>query len=89
MNTPNKNQLRRLSVIVYHLNTLLPVTQIELTKKVNRTMDENFSKSTVEKDLFYLKMNFDLEYMSGKNGIQLIEKVDFIQRLKEYLNIFE
>jgi hypothetical protein len=52
-------------------------------------MDENFSKSTVEKDLFYLKMNFDLEYMSGKNGIQLIEKVDFIQRLKEYLNIFE
>lgn len=88
MNTPNKNQLRRLSAVVYHLNSMHPVTQIELTKKVNRSMDENFSKSTIEKDLFYLKMNFDIEYLSGKNGIQLIEKIDFIERLKNYLNLF-
>lgn len=89
MNAPNKNQLRRLSAIVHVLNScrLMSITQIQ--EKVNDIMDENFSRSTIEKDLFNLKMNYDLEYETFMNrGIKLDSKVDFLGILKNHLNLF-
>lgn len=89
MNTPNKNQLRRLSAIVHVMNScrLMSITQIQ--EKVNDIMDENFSRSTIEKDLFNLKMNYDLEYETFMNrGIKIDSKVDFLGILKNHLNLF-
>ncbi|CAB4154255.1 hypothetical protein UFOVP633_43 [uncultured Caudovirales phage] len=52
-------------------------------------MDENFSKSTIEKDLFNLRMNYDFEYKNcGIFGIMLESKVDFLVILKNHLNLF-
>lgn len=89
MNTPNKNQLRRLSAIVHVMNSCQCMRLDKIRKKVNSNMDENFSKSTIEKDLFNLRMNYDFEYKNcGIFGIMLESKVDFLVILKNHLNLF-
>lgn len=89
MNTPNKNQLRRMSAIVHVMNSCKWLTIEQIKDKVNDIMFENFSKSTIEKDLFNLKMNYDLEYQKKMSiGIKLEEKVCFLELLKIHLNLF-
>jgi hypothetical protein len=85
----NKSQLRRISAIVKVLNTGATMKQEELRLKVIDMIDRDFCKSTLEKDISYLKMEFDLEFLSyGIYGIKLKEKVDFLERLKMHLNLF-
>lgn len=85
----NKTQLRRISAIVKVLNTGETMKQEVLRLKVIDLIDRDFCKSTLEKDIQYLKMEFDLEFISyGIYGIKLKEKVDFLERLKLHLNLF-
>lgn len=88
-----KQQLRRQSAIVQVLNNNIgrwtPTT--EIMEKVIVLCGEQFCKSTIEKDLFYLKEEFDLEYESTSGlggGILINERVDFVEMLKAHLNIF-
>lgn len=85
----NKTQLRRISAIVKVLNTGETMKQEVLRLKVIDLIDRDFCKSTLEKDIQYLKMDFDLEFISyGIYGIKLKEKVDFLERLRLHLNLF-
>ena len=85
----NKTQLRRISAIVKVLNTGETMKQEVLRLKVIDLIDRDFCKSTLEKDIQYLKMDFDLEFISyGIYGIKLKEKVDFLEILKLHLNLF-
>jgi hypothetical protein len=89
MNTPNKNQLRRLSAIVHVMNCGKWMNLNQIQNKVNLNMQDHFSRSTIEKDLFNLKMNYDFEYESKKGyGIRLENEVDFLELLKIHLNLF-
>jgi len=88
-NVMNKTQLRRISAIVKVLNTGITIKQEELRLQVIEMIDREFCKSTLEKDISYLKMEFDLEFLSyGIYGIKLKEPVDFLERLKLHLNLF-
>jgi hypothetical protein len=53
---------------------------------INRSMDSNYCQSQIEKDLNWIKWNLDIDdYEAGKDGRRLYEKVDFFERLKNYL----
>ena len=62
----NKTQLRRISAIVKVLNTGETMKQEVLRLKVIDLIDRDFCKSTLEKDIQYLKMDFDLEFRKIK-----------------------
>lgn len=85
----NKTQLRRYSAIISLLNNLRPITLKDLTQKVSEKIDLQISRSTLDKDLARLKMEYDLPIKSGVKGVQLEEKQDFIQLLKNHLNLFD
>jgi len=85
----NKTQLRRISAIVKILNTGVTIKQEQLRTDVVELIDRDFCKSTLEKDMQYLKMEFDLELIHcGIYGVRLKEKVDFLERLRLHLKLF-
>jgi hypothetical protein len=85
----NKTQLRRISAIVKVLNTGETMKQEVLRLKVIDLIDRDFCKSTLEKDIQYLKMEFDLELIHcGIYGVKLREPIDFLERLRLHLNLF-
>ena len=85
----NKTQLRRISAIVKVLNTGVTIKQEQLRTDVVELIDLDFCKSTLEKDMQYLKMEFDLELIHcGIYGVRLKEKVDFLEQLRLHLKLF-
>ena len=85
----NKTQLRRLSAIVHvlkesHLNTK------ELRCKVSELIDVEVCKSTIEKDLYHLRMEYDLDDYIEKStkGYHIPSNIDFLTLLKNHLNLF-
>lgn len=85
----NKTQLRRISAIVKVLNTGVTIKQEQLRTDVVELIDREFCKSTLEKDMQYLKMEFDLELIHcGIYGVKLKEPIDFLERLRLHLNLF-
>jgi len=85
----NKTQLRRISAIVKVLNTGVTIKQEQLRTDVVELIDRDFCKSTLEKDMQYLKMEFDLELIHcGIYGVRLKEKVDFLEQLRLHLKLF-
>jgi len=85
----NKTQLRRISAIVKILNTGVTIKQEQLRTDVVELIDRDFCKSTLEKDMQYLKMEFDLELIHcGIYGVRLKEKVDFLEQLRLHLKLF-
>jgi hypothetical protein len=85
----NKTQLRRLSAIVHvlkesHLNTK------QLRCKVSELIDMEVCKSTIEKDLYHLRMEYDLDdYIEkGPGGYHIPSDIDFLTLLKNHLNLF-
>jgi hypothetical protein len=85
----NKTQLRRLSAIVHVLNHSTCNTQ-QLRCKVSELIDVEVCKSTIEKDLYHLRMEYDLdEYIERRSGgYHIPDKIDFITLLKNHLNLF-
>jgi len=85
----NKTQLRRLSAIVHVLNNSTCNTQ-QLKNKVSELIDVEVCKSTIEKDLYHLRMEYDLdEYIErSSGGYHIPENIDFIALLKNHLNLF-
>lgn len=82
-----KNKLRRLSIIVDELNSL-QVMKIEgLHDRIVSRLGEYVCKSTIDKDIFDLKMDFDIDIIGSRRGVCIHEKVDFIDRLRSLLNI--
>jgi hypothetical protein len=88
----NKTQLRRLSAIVHVLNHSTCNTE-QLRCKVSELIDVEVCKSTIEKDLYHLRMEYDLDdYIvknnGGRGGYHIPDKIDFITLLKNHLNLF-
>lgn len=56
---------------------------------INFRYDIECSKSTLEKDMVTLHMDFDFPVKTDyKKGYYLEERFDFLEALKSYLNIF-
>ena len=85
----NKTQLRRLSAIVHVLNHSTCNTK-QLRCKVSELIDLEVCKSTIEKDLYHLRIEYDLdEYIERRpGGYHIADKIDFITLLKNHLNLF-
>jgi len=85
----NKTQLRRISAIVKILNTGVTIKQEQLRTDVIELIDRDFCKSTLEKDMQYLKMEFDLELIHcGIHGVRLREPINFLEQLRLHLKLF-
>ena len=85
----SNTRLRRLSAICRVLNSNETLKLDEIRRRSSDLMDSDFSPSTLDKDLAYLKMNFDVEITHcGSYGLRLAEPFDFIDRLRSYLNLF-
>lgn len=86
----NKNRLRRLSAIVAVLNNCHePINYNDLLVKVIDKTDQDVCKSTLEKDIYHLREEYDLQVKGTRIGLQLVEKVKFLELLKNHLNLFE
>ena len=78
--------IKRMKLITDLLNDCEPHKISEIHKYVNKRMTIEYCKSQIEKDLYWVKWNLDMEnYEAGAEGIRLHEKIDFFERLKNYL----
>lgn len=91
-----RNKIRRLSVIVYLLSRR-SYTYAKLTDKINYMMDEQFCKSSIEKDVKLLREEFDcpieratnqVDSATGQKGLIINEKYDFGSKLIEWIEFF-
>lgn len=91
-NFPKLKRLYRLSV---YLNNHVgkPKTYGEIYRYMIRYGDADFCRSTLEKDIFKLRMDFDFEIDRVHNdgigwaGICLNEPIDFMERLKSFFGM--
>lgn len=88
----NKVQLRRLSAIVKVLNRHDFINGKDLTMIVSGMIDLDVCKSTIEKDLFYLKEEFDAPIIAKRGspgaGYRLEYRIDFVTLLRIHLNLY-
>jgi hypothetical protein len=79
-------QMKRVYLIIEMLNDLKPHKTKDIQAKINYKMDSNYCKSQIEKDLYWVKWNLDMDdYEAGAEGIRIFKKIDFFERLKNYL----
>lgn len=84
-----KNSLRRMSLIYNLIKNNGPISKKDLTRKINLALDEPVCNSTIEKDLFNLKMDFDIEYKHiNRKGYVLEKEVNFDERVLNYVNFY-
>ena len=81
--------MKRIAILYREIRDNGPLTCKELVEKVNRSVDLDLQicKSTIEKDLFKMRMDFDIELNSSSKGYTLAEEVDFVDRVVQYFNI--
>ena len=79
--------IKRMKLITDLLNDCEPHKISEIHKYVNNKMTIEYCKSQIEKDIFNLKMDFDMDehYESSSYGIRLTKQFKFIDKLIEYL----
>lgn len=66
-----------------------PISKKELIKGVNMFLDQTVCNSTIEKDLFCLRMDFDIQYKHiRKKGYVLENKIDFETQLLNYIKVY-
>lgn len=90
-----KQSFRRMSILYrrleYYFDRGLFVPTRQLVEEVNERTDNPVCKSSIEKDLFALKIDFDIELETGCNngqrGIKLATKIDFKKAVLEYLGV--
>jgi len=83
-----RHKLRRMSAIVYCLQQRAYTTE-RLHSKVNYILSDNFSKSSIEKDLFMLREDFDCPIERSPSGLIIIDDYDFIAKLTEWVQLYE
>jgi hypothetical protein len=88
MNIQRKNQLQRISNIIFCLQ-VKPMNKEELKDKLFEKFQICFSNSQIEKDLFCLKNDFDapIEYNKLMKKYVLIEHYDFKEALYNYVTL--
>jgi len=59
----------------------------DIVQKVNDKLLTNYCKSTIEKDMDFMRMNLDAddEWMSSIRGVKFENPIDFFERLKIWL----
>lgn len=82
-----REKLRRMSVIVYLLK-IKKYSYSELTNKVNRIMDSEYHRSSIEKDVSMLREEFDCPIESTGKGLKIDEEYDFIESVKIWVEFY-
>lgn len=82
-----REKLRRMSVIVYLLK-IKKYSYSELTNKVNRIMDSEYHRSSIEKDVSMLREEFDCPIESTGRGLKIDEEYDFIESVKIWVDFY-
>lgn len=82
-----KKAIRRLAIIANALVSK-PLSKDELQQKLFEKIQEHVCCSTIEKDLFLLRMDFDapIEYRKINNKYHIKKTYDFNQSLLNWLN---
>jgi hypothetical protein len=83
----NKNSIKRMVKIYQVLEQNECITIDEIVSKVNQLIDFPVCKSSIEKDIFNLKMDFDIEIKGNMNGVMLVEKIDIEKKVLQYLGL--
>lgn len=83
-----RHKIRRMSAIVYCLQQRAYTIE-RLHSKVNHILSDNFSKSSIEKDMFMLREEFDCPIERSPAGLVIIEDYDFISKLTEWVQLYE
>jgi hypothetical protein len=81
--------MRRISILYREIKNNGPLTCKELLERVNDKVDPGLQvcKSTIEKDLFKMQMDFDVELISSRRGYKLDGEIDFIDKVVQYFDI--
>lgn len=82
-----REQMRRMSIIYREIRDNGPISCSQLLSKVNCSIDQPVCKSSIEKDIFKLKMDLDVDLDSSRQGYTLAEEVDFKEHVMQYFNI--
>jgi len=82
-----REKLRRMSVIVYLLK-IKKYSYSELTNKVNRIMDSEYHRSSIEKDVSMLREEFDCPIESTGRGLKIDEEYEFIESVKIWVDFY-
>lgn len=79
------NKLKRIYKICSIMNNLQVISINELHKKID-CVEYPCCKSSIEKDLFFMKIELDIEIERiNQKGIRFNEKVDLIERIKDWI----
>lgn len=80
------NKLIRLKRIIDELNKEhKPISISTLRNRVNTKIKTAVCRSTYEKDIEILKIDFDIKFISSLRGILLESKIDFTEKLNNIL----
>lgn len=83
-----RHKLRRMSAIVYCLQQRAYTIE-RLHSKLNHILSDNFSKSSIEKDISMLREEFECPIERSPAGLIIIEQYDFIAKLTEWVQLYE
>ena len=83
-----RNKIRRMAAIVYCLQRRAYTIE-RLHKKINYILCDNFSKSSIEKDIFMLRDEFDCPIERSPSGLVIIEDYDFMSKLTQWVQFYE
>lgn len=76
-----------MSIIVYCLK-VRPYSYARLRDKVNHITYDDYSKSTIEKDVFMLREEFDCPIETTAQGLSITQEYDFISKIKEWIELY-
>lgn len=86
-----KDQFKRLSVIIDCLNIAYKqdehLTISNLLEAVNSKVKKTVSKSTIDKDLFFLRSEFKIRWVGSHKGIRLEKSIDFLMLVADWLQL--
>jgi len=80
-------QLQRIKTIFDIMNDCQYHSINDIVEKVNEKLCTNYCKSTIDKDMDFMRMNFDAddEWISSTSGVRFENPIDFFERLKIWL----
>jgi hypothetical protein len=81
------NKIKRMVKVYQVLEQNEIITIDQIVSKVNHSIDYPVCKSSIEKDIFNLKMDFDIEIESSRLGLMLVEKIDIKEKVLQYLGL--
>ena len=79
------NKLRRIGIICNLMNDLKTRKLREIRDHVAEKTDRYCCKSTIEKDIYWMYWELDIEYDGSLDGITFTEKVDLLKRIEAWI----